>query len=174
MNGEAPFLDMVTIAICAVAALGSSLYVCFGRVAIRAIIALFMCMFSVAWALVALGQEFLGFLCLFVGVAGASALLLYSSSIIGNIQEGRLEAPASARLAFGRAFGLIAGLAGGGLAATLLFRGEFWTATTSANGAPLSIGSAMMGDHAVSFILMSSACLGLMMGVGILVREARR
>jgi hypothetical protein len=36
------------------------------------------------------------------------------------------------------------------------------------------MGSAMMGDHAVSFILMSSACLGLMMGVGILVREARQ
>ncbi len=174
MRMDIPPLDAMTIAVCSATALGSALYVCFGRVAIRAIIALFVCMGSVSGVLVALGQEYLGFLSLFVAVAGVGALLLYSSSIIGNIQEEHLETPPSARMVVARIFGLIAGLSGGALAAALLLGGGVTLGSATPGATAMSMGSVMMGDHAVSFILMSSACLGIMMGVGILVREVRR
>jgi NADH:ubiquinone oxidoreductase subunit 6 (subunit J) len=175
MMAGVPTLDAVTMIICCAVALGSGLYVCFGRVVIRAIISLFLCLFGVSWALVALGHEFLGFLSLFVAVAAAGAFLLYSSSIIGNIQEERLESVAPARLFVARVFGLFVGIGGGVLAASLLLGGGTFSESAPAGaGASEGIGAVMMGDHAVSFILVSSACLGLMMGVGILVRGARR
>jgi NADH:ubiquinone oxidoreductase subunit 6 (subunit J) len=175
MIAGVPALDAVTLIVCSITALGAALYVCFGRIVIRAVISLFLCLMSVSWALVVLGHEFLGFLSLFVAVVSAGTFLLYSSSIMGNIQEGHLESPATPRLIFARIMGLLVGFGGGGLAASLLLAdGNVPDGAPLAAGGSGAMGTAMMGDHAMSFILASCACLGLMMGVGILVREARR
>ena len=151
-----------------------ALYVCFGRSILNVAIALLITLAALAGLLLTLGLEYLALVMAFVAVLAPVVLVSFASSIVGDLGRGSLEEkmPSKARLT--RIAGFLTGLLCGGLLSVLLVHSSPLFAGSSlerANADGLKVGKLLLGEHVVVFQVLTLGCLGVVMGVGTLLRR---
>lgn len=172
MNQDLGLNGIASYAFGALALLGA-LYACFGRSILSVSIALLVTLAAIAGLLLACGLEYLALIMAFVAVLAPILLITFASSMVGDLGKGSLEERASPRNQVSRIAGFVTGLLSGGLLAALLvsvpFLGDL--PADAVNPGSLRVGHLLLGEHVVVFQVLALACLGVVMGVGTLLRR---